>query len=44
MEGARPKAFYQCRQYPIHMAEEAEELVAKLVANKVLEKCDQPTE
>ena len=44
VEGAKPKAFYQCRQYPIHMAEEAEELVAKLVANKVLQKCDEPTE
>ena len=43
-EGAKPKAFYHCKQYPLHMAEEAEELVAKLVANKVLEKCDQPTE
>ena len=40
-EGAKPKAFYHCKQYPLHMAEEAEELVAKLVANKVLEKCDQ---
>ena len=43
-EGAKPKAFYHCKQYPLHLAEEAEELVAKLVANKVLEKCDQPTE
>ena len=28
-EGAKPKAFYHCKQYPLHMAEEAEELVAR---------------
>ena len=40
----KPRAFYHCKQYPLHLAEQAEELVAKLVANKVLEKCEQPTE
>ena len=32
-EDAKPRAFYHCKQYPLHLAEEAEELVAKLVAN-----------
>ena len=43
-EGAKPKASYHCKQYPLHLAEQAEELIAKLVANKVLERCDTPTE
>ena len=43
-EGAKPKASYHCKQYPLHLAEQAEELVAKLVANKVLERCEGPTE
>ena len=44
VEGAKPRAISHCRQYPLHLAEQAEELVSKLVKNRVLERYDGPTE
>ena len=42
--GAKPRAISHCKQYPLHLAEQGEELVAKLVKNRVLERYDGPTE
>ena len=44
VEGAIPRSINHCRQYPLHHAEEAEALVAKLVKSKVLKKYDGPTQ
>ena len=43
-EWAKPRAVSHCRQFPLHLAEQAEELVSSLVQNKVLEKYDGPTD
>ena len=44
VEGAIPRSINHCRQYPLHHAEEAEALVAKLVKSKVLKKYEGPTQ
>ena len=43
-EDAKPRAVSHCKQFPLHLADQAEELVDTLVKNRVLEKCDGPTD
>ena len=42
--GAKPRAISHCRQFPLHLAEQGEELVKTLVNNRVLQRIDGPTD